>query len=154
MAYCTDDHVLTAYGSEQLSSVTGDPHKQRVDTDKLSEAIDEYAAYIRQHVRSQHPDDPFDESHEFLRGLNVEGAFLTLQKRTPGGTSEQVRKDLQRLDKILMQIATGQIDLMDQQQIDDAPSDRLKPDDLIQQRGTKDQEAFGLHRDLPDWMNT
>jgi len=154
MAYCTQDHVLTAYGQEQISSVTGDPLKETVDTEKLSEAIKEYGAYIQQHVRSQHPDDPFDENHEFLRSLNIEGAFLTLQKRTPGGTSEEVRKDLQRLDGILMKVATGQIDLMDQQQIDDAPSDRLKPEELIQQKGTKDQEAFGLHRDLPTWLST
>jgi len=154
MAYCTADDVKTAYGKEQLSSVTGDPQKQQVDTDKLQDAIDHYGDYMEQHVRAQHPDNPFDESHEFLRGLNIEGAWLTLQKRTPGGASEDVRKDLKRLDGVLMKIATGQIDLMDQEEKDNAPSDRLNPDDLIQQRGTKDGDAFGLHRDLPDWLHS
>ena len=154
MAYCTAEHVQTAYGKEALSSVTGDAQKQQVDTQRLQEAINEYGAYMEQHVRSQHPDNPFDESHEFLRGLNIEGAWLTLQKRTPGGASEDVRKDLKRLDGVLMKIATGKIDLMDQEEKDNAPSDRLNPDDLIQQRGTKDGDAFGLHRDLPDWLHS
>ena len=153
MAYCTKDHVLTAYGQEQVASVTGDPAKQQTDTDKLEAAIEEYGSYMEQHVRSQHPDNPFDEEHDFLRGLNVEGAWLTLQKRTPGGASEDVRKDLKRLDGVLMQVATGQIDLMDQAEIDDAPSDRLDADELIQQGGTKNNDYFGLHRDLPDYLN-
>lgn len=153
MAYCTAQDVQDAYPNDELASITGDADRTSIDTGKIEEAVDDYGAYMVRHVRMQHPDNPFDGSDEFLNGLNVEGAYLTLQKRTPGGGGEQVRNDLDRLDKILMRIATKDLDLMDQTQIDEAPSEPLKPSNLIQQGRTDDGEEFGLHRDLPSWLS-
>lgn len=153
MAYCTQDDVKTAYGKEELSSVTGDPAKTQVDTDRLQDAIDHYGDYMEQHVRAQHPDDPFDTSHDFLNGLNVEGAWLTLNKRTPGMGGDGVRSDLQRLDTVLMRIATAKINLMDQDDLDSAPTDKVDAAELIQQGRTKNEDVFGLHRDLPSYLN-
>lgn len=152
MAYCTTDDVLQAYDQSELAGITGDSQRSTVDESKVQDAIDDFGAYMEQHVRAQHPDNPFDTTNEFLNGLNVEGAFLTLQKRSPGGTDEETRQDLKRLDSVLMRIASGKLHLMDQAEIDDAPSDKLTPSDLIEQRPSG--QEFGIHRRLPDHLST
>jgi len=149
-AYCTVQDVKDVYDAQELASLTGDPNRATIDDEKVQLAVDDYGAYMERHVRMQHPDNPFDESDEFLNSLNAEGAYLYLKQRAEGGGDEEVRKELRDLDKVLMRIAQGELDLMDPEEIDNA-GEKLVPGDLIEKR--KSGTEFGIHRRLPGYLN-
>ena len=148
--YCSVQDVKDVYDYQELASLTGDPNRENIDEEKVQRAVDDYGAYMERHIRMQHPDNPFDETDEFLNSLNAEGAYLYLKQRAEGGGSEEVRKELRDLDKVLMRIAQGELDLMDPEEIDNA-GEKLKPSDLIQKR--KSGTEFGIHRRLPGYLN-
>lgn len=133
MAYCTAQHVTDAYSMDQVAEVTGDSSGQSVDSSVVEQAVTDYGGYMETHVRMQHADDPFDETHDLLRSLNVEGAFLLMCKRQPGGLTEEQAEAEERLDDILMEIANGSIALMDEADQAEAESrPDLDPDQLVQ----------------------
>ena len=148
--YCDVQDVKDMYDAQELASLTGDASRDTIDDSKVQLAVEDFGAYMERHIRMQHPDNPFDNTDEFLNSLNARGAFLYLKQRAEGGGGEQVRKDLKSLDTQLMRIAKGELDLMDQEEIDNA-GDKLSPDDLIQKR--KSGTEFGIHRRLPDYLN-
>jgi phage gp36-like protein len=113
MAYCTAQDVIDAYSREQIAEVTGDAQGQAVDRGQVERAVEDYGAQVEAHVRMQHPDDPFDVTNEYLNSLNVEGAFLLLQKRTTGGMEENLQDAEERLDGVLLRIAQGELELLD-----------------------------------------
>lgn len=113
MAYCTAQDVIDAYSLEQIAEVTGDAQGAEVDEGQVQRAVDDYGAHVEAHVRMQHPDNPFSEKDEYLNSLNVEGAFLLLQKRTTGGMEENLQDAEERLDEVLLRIAQGELELLD-----------------------------------------
>lgn len=113
MAYCTAQDVIDAYSREQIAEVTGDPEGAEVNEGQVQRAVEDYGAQVEAHVRMQHPDDPFDATNEYLNSLNVEGAFLLLQKRTTGGMEENLQDAEERLDEVLLRIAQGELELLD-----------------------------------------
>lgn len=132
MAYCTPDDVEEAYTTQTIAELTGDAQGQSVDTEKVQRAIDTYGAHMEMHLRMQHPDNPFDIDNQYLNALNVEGAYIELQKKTPGGLDEQLQRAEKRLDDILMRIAAGQMQILDPDQETDAEDGALlDPDDLV-----------------------
>lgn len=133
MAYCTPDDVIDAYSATQVAQATGDSEGDTVDTERLTKAVEDYGAHIEMHVRMQHPDNPFGTDHEFLQQINVEGAFLLLQKRGPMGLSERQQDAEKRLDTVLLRISEGKVVLQNdeaQSTADSRPS--LNAEDMVQ----------------------
>lgn len=133
MAYCTPADIIDAYSATQVAQATGDSEGDTVDSDRLAKAVDDYGAHMEMHVRMQHPDNPFGTDHDFLQQMNVEGAFLLLQKRGPMGLSERQQEAEQRLDRMLLRVAQGKVVLQD----DDAQSTAesrpdLNADEMVQ----------------------
>ena len=106
MAYCTAQDVEDAYGTDLIARLTGDASGQTVDTNRVDVVVQTYAGYIDQHVQMQY-DLPVDDSNGFLKGLNIEGAFVALQKQSESGADEDLRASERRLDRILQSIANG-----------------------------------------------
>ena len=133
MAYCTPTDIIDAYSATQVAQATGDSEGDTVNTDRLTKAVDDYGAHMEMHVRMQHPDNPFGTDHDFLQQMNVEGAFLLLQKRGPMGLSERQQEAEKRLDTVLLRIAEGKVVLQDdddQSTADGRPS--LNADEMVQ----------------------
>ena len=143
MAYCTAQDVIDAYSMEQIAEVTGDADGATYDQAQVQKAVDSYGSHIEVHVRMQHPDDPFTAEHGFLNNLNIEGAFLLLHKRTPGGMEENLQDAEERLDEILLQIAEGELSLLDaEDQAEAEGRPELNASELVRAAPRR----FGHHR--------
>lgn len=143
-AYCTAQDVIDAYSLEQMAEVTGDAGGETVNEAQVERAVRDYGAHVTAHVRMQYPSDPFGASHEYLNSLNVEGAFLLMQKRTTGGMEENLQDAEERLDDILLKIAEGQLDLhaLSDDEATGEDETELNPDELIRAAPRR----FGSHR--------
>lgn len=142
MAYCTTQDVIDEYGTKRIAQVTGDATGQTVNTTKADKAVSSYGDFIEQHVRMQHPDNPFDTAHTFLNGLNVEGAFLRLKKASPAGLDDKGIAAERRLDRILERIADGKLSLLD-------ADDQAAPEEhdiTLSEAISSKERLFGGHR--------
>lgn len=125
MPYCTAQDVEDAYGTDLIARLTGDASGQAVDTARVDVVVQTYAGYIDQHVQMQY-DLPVDDANGFLKGINIEGAFIALQKQSESGADEDLRASERRLDRILQSIANGDTRLepegLDTESMIDAPT--------------------------------
>lgn len=125
-AYCTPVDVIDEYGVQFVAEKAGEPtgtfdleDAEDPVTIRVQRCIDAFAAEMNSAIRARYQDTPFDgvtngDSSEvvpFLRSLNVEGAMLVLWRRHPNGLDESAREDQKRLDRMLLQIAEGTLDL-------------------------------------------
>lgn len=145
MAYCTVQDVKDAYPEDRLREITtGEYEGVPIDDEKLQKAIDSYGDYIRMHVTKQHPSNPFDETHDYLNALNVEGAFLTVKSRSETGLSDAEQRIMEQKDTILGKIASGAVPLMSpEDEVDAEDGTLLDKEDLFD----KPQRRFNRHRD-------
>lgn len=90
-----------------IAQLTGDPTGQSVDPAKVQLQINSFAAKMEAAIRMQYPDQPFGDEHLYLRELNVEGAYLQLERNSDRGWSEQYVKRYEMLEKELDKIAAG-----------------------------------------------
>jgi phage gp36-like protein len=111
MAYCNEQDIVDRKSARVIAELTGDPTGEIIDSEKVTGAIDDYAARINNAVRVKHPDLPFDETDKFLNRLNADGAYLLLERDTENGWSEDQRDDWKLLNQDLEMIAQGKIDL-------------------------------------------
>lgn len=141
MAYCDANDVILAYRTSMLGELTGFRGGGDIDREKLDLAVADFGDELELAVRSQHPDNPFDRTHAYLRGLNVKGAFLTLAERSPGGLSEAQLVQWKMLHGAIRDIRAGEVDLVtDAQKADPQPT--LDPVTLVQHR----KRVMGRHR--------
>lgn len=112
MAYCTEQDLVDRKSTRVIAQVTGDSDGATIDSDKVTEAIDDFSARMDNALRVNYPSLPFDETNNFLNRLNVDGAYLLLKRDTANGWSEDHRDDWKMLNKDLEQIAQGKIDLI------------------------------------------
>ncbi|MDZ7802373.1 phage protein Gp36 family protein [Thiohalophilus sp.] len=111
MAYCNQQDIVDRKGSERLAELTGDSTGQSINAARVTKAINEFGNRIDNAVRVNYPKLPFDETNAFLNGLNIEGAYLILERDKELGWSEDQRADWKLLEKDLEKIAQGMYDL-------------------------------------------
>lgn len=97
--YCTLQHLMDRKDEERLAKITGDGSGQTVDQMKVEGAIEDFAGYMNAELRKQYPDLPFDDTQSYLNGLNIQGAWLLLERDSDAGWSEGDREDWKMLMK-------------------------------------------------------
>ena len=110
MTYCTQTDITDRKGTEKIAKLTGDPSGAEIDSAKVTSAIEEFASKIDAAVRKNYPDLPFDSTHKLLNGLNIEGAYLLLERDGRGWTDDK-REEWKMIMKQVDDIAKGIIDL-------------------------------------------
>lgn len=98
--YCSTAQLEAKYGADRIGQFQGD----------AQDAIDAFASKINSRLRIHFPELPFDETNEYLNQLNLEGAYVELERTKPTGLSEIRQKDADRLDKELDRVASRQVD--------------------------------------------
>jgi len=111
MPYCTEANITARKGTQRIAELTGDPSGATVDSAKVAAAIDEFAAKMDNAIRVEYPELPFDETNQYLNGLNVEGAYLLLERDKENGWSESQREEWKMLLDEIKMIAGGTVDL-------------------------------------------
>lgn len=107
MPFCSTEHILSAKGESKIAELTGDASGQEVDEEKVQEQIDNYGSIMESAIRRQYPDQPFGQEQRHLRSLNVQGAYLLLERESDRGWTEDHIKQYQMLEKELDKIADG-----------------------------------------------
>ena len=107
MAFCTTQHIIDSKGSDVIAQLTGDPAGATVDTAKVQAQINSFASKMEAAIRVQYPDQPFGDEQLYLRELNVEGAYLQLERNSPRGWTDDHIKRYEMLEKELDKIANG-----------------------------------------------
>lgn len=111
MGYCTQQDLEDRKSTRVIAELSGDPDGATVDAGKVNQAIEDFAARVDNALRVHYPDLPFDSDNKYLNRLNVDGAYLLLEKDTENGWSEDQRDDWKLLNQDLEMIAQGKIDL-------------------------------------------
>jgi len=111
MSFCTQTDLTNRKGTQAIAELTGDPEGLVVDAARVTLAINEFAERIQVALNKQYRNIAFDETNKFLNGLNIEGAYLLLEKDSYDGWSEENREDWKLLMKDIENIASGKIDL-------------------------------------------
>lgn len=113
MAYCTIEQLKERKGEKRIAELTGDPDGTTVSEAAANQALNEFAAKMDVSIRKQYPSLPFNEEHLYLNGLNIEGAYLILERDSQRGWTDHYRADWKLLLKELEAIAAGDVDLVD-----------------------------------------
>lgn len=140
MAYCTIADVQDTYDARTLAQRTGDATGQTINTERLTDAVDDAAAMMEPHVRERYADHEFGVTEPYLNAINCELAYVMLARRKPGGMSDADRADLKRIQGQLRDIASGAVAL-DVGEPDET-GDTLYPADLWR----SSPRLFGRHR--------
>lgn len=111
MAYCTVQHIKDRKGEHKIAQLTGDATGGTVNEPTVEEAINSFAEKMDASIRKQHPGLPFDSSNKYLRDLNIEGAYLLLERDSERGWTDEYRSDWKLLESQLKDIATGLVEL-------------------------------------------
>jgi phage gp36-like protein len=111
MAYCSQSDITNRKGTELIAELTGDPVGVTINADSVTLAINEMGEILDAAVRKKYPDLPFDSSNSLLKGLNVQGAYLILERDSRSGWSDDHREDWKLLMKQVEAIANGMLDL-------------------------------------------
>ena len=112
MAFCTAADVEATYDARPLAQLTGDPAGVQVDAEALDVAVDAFATVIAPYVRERYGDTDFGVAEPTLNAMNVEGAYLELQKRKALGLSAEQRQDYAHLLSRLRDVAAGRMSLV------------------------------------------
>jgi len=111
MSYCTIEHITARKGTRKVAELTGDPSGQAVDEAEVLSQIEDFAERMNSSIRVHYPDLPFGDDQLFLRGLNIEGAYLQLERDGDRGWTEDMRKEWKMLLDDLDGIAQGKKEL-------------------------------------------
>lgn len=111
MAYCTQTDIINRKGTALIAELTGDPAGVTINSSSVTDAINEISAILDAAVRRKYPDLPFDSSNSLLKGLNLQGAYLILERDSLTGWSDDHREDWKLLMKQVEAIANGTLDL-------------------------------------------
>jgi len=111
MSFCTQTDLTNRKGVKVIAELTGDPDGETVNTARVTLAIDEFAERIQVNLNKQYRGVEFDETNKFLNGLNIEGAYLLLEKDAYDGWDEKNLEAWKLLLKDLEHIGSGKIDL-------------------------------------------
>lgn len=111
MSFCTQTDLTNRKGTTAIAELTGDETGETVDAARVTLVINEFAERIQVALNKQYRGVEFDETNKFLNGLNIEGAYLLLEKDSYDGWSEQNREDWKLLMKDLENISSGKVDL-------------------------------------------
>ena len=127
--YCTVQDVTDAYATRTLAQLTGDGTGAVVTDTLVAEAVENYGGQMYGYIRGRYPAHDFGQTEPVLRPINVEGAYLMLCQKRPGGLSQPERDDLARLDRKLRDIAGGVIVLATNVEAGESPP--LDPEELF-----------------------
>lgn len=111
MAYCNQTDITDRKGTARIAELTGDPDGETINAPRVAKAIEGFASRMDNAIRRQYPTLPFDESNAYLNGLNIEGAYLILERDKENGWSEDQRAEWKMILKDLEDIAKGLMDL-------------------------------------------
>jgi phage gp36-like protein len=111
MAYCTQTDITNRKGTKLIAELTGDPAGATINTGSVTLAINEMGEILDAAVRKRYPDLPFDSSNNLLKGLNVQGAYLILERDSRSGWDDDHREDWKLLMEQVRSIANGTLDL-------------------------------------------
>lgn len=110
MAYCDLDDLTTRYSATTIAELTGDADGVTVADSKVADAIDDAASDIETAVVARYGESLVERDLDSLRVLNAEGAYLLLRTRQPesiGDKDSSLRLDLERWDRKVDAIASG-----------------------------------------------
>ena len=135
----TDISALTEkYGEKRIAELSGDPQGTAINDPVVQKAIDYAASTMNVRIRVHYPAVPFDETNQYLRRLNTEGAYLELLRQRDQSLSDEHRRDFDNWMDELEQIAKGLVDLGD---IADGEEER-EPATFFQ----SDENRFGRNK--------
>lgn len=111
MSYCTQADLESRKSTKSIAELTGDADGETVDAAKVTRVIEDFAERMNNAIRVKYPALPFDSTNKFLNGLNVEGAYLLLEKDSYDGWTEENLSSWKLILADLNAIASGKIDL-------------------------------------------
>lgn len=111
MTYCSKEDLTSRKSVERIAELTGDPEGTTVNEAAVALVIAEFGERLDAAIRVRYPSLPFDATNKYLNGLNVEGAYLLLERDSDTGWSDDQREDWKMLLDELKSIAGGKIDL-------------------------------------------
>lgn len=110
-SYCSNQNIIDRKGLQRIAELTGDPQGETVNQARVTLVKEEFATRMNNAIRKSYPTLPFDETNAYLNGLNIEGAYLILERDKENGWSDDQRADWKLIMKDLEDIANGLMDL-------------------------------------------
>lgn len=111
MTYCNQTDITNRKSTELIAELTGDPDGLVINAASVTLAIEEMAEMLNAVVRRRYKDLPFDGTNKLLNGLNVQGAYLILERDSRTGWSDDHREDWKLMMKQVEAIGNGTLDL-------------------------------------------
>jgi phage gp36-like protein len=111
MSYCTIQHITDRKGTRKIAELSGDNTGQAINEPRVQSQIDSFAERMNAALRHEYPKLGFGDEQLQLRDLNVEGAYLLLERDSDRGWTEEMIKQWKMLLDDLDKIADGRMKL-------------------------------------------